>query len=533
MPGTSRSGDAAEPCEFLARGATLGVTTETLPYAKAMSACTFLILGDQLSDEVSPWPALPHDTVILLIESDRLIQAPRHRTRTALYITAMRAFARRIEERGLRVDYRQASTFTAGVTAHRQEFNPERIFMNHPRGRRATKLFRGLDVELLPDPFYLSDLDEFREQFATKGAPSMEQFYRSQRRKLGVLMSGGQPVGGRWNFDSENRQPLPRDGGTWPVPWARSLTNEETQVVDSLSDAHLGANALAYWPRTRSDALEQLRDALERILPYFGPFEDAASSHSWHLAHSRLSVALNLGLLHPREVIDAVVVQFEDGNIPLASAEGFLRQVIGWREWVWVWHHCHHDDYRSSNYLSAHNDLPDTWRVMGPHKMACLNAVLGNLHDFGWNHHIERLMVLANAATLAGINPLVLNDWMAENFVDGAEWVMEANVIGMGTFADGGNVSSKPYVAGGNYVKKMTNFCRDCRFTPTVRIGEDACPLTNGYWNFLLAHAEDLRMNHRMAPQLRAAQQRVDRVEIRSQARQHRDVILDKRADRP
>lgn len=163
---------------------------------------------------------------------------------------------------------------------------------------------------------------------------------------------------------------------------------------------------------------------------------------------------------------------------------------------------------------------------MGPHEMSCMNAVLSHLRDYGWTHHIERLMVLANAATLAGVDPLALNDWMAENFVDGAEWVMEANVLGMGTYADGGRIATKPYVAGGNYVKKMTDFCRGCRFSPTIRTGDDACPLTNGYWNFLMDHRNDLRMNHRMAPQLRAAEQRIDRVEIQAQARRHREVIL-------
>jgi len=490
-----------------------------------VTTTTFIVLGDQLSTDVTPWPTLDPDTVILLIESDQLTQAARHLTRTSLYLCALRAFARRVEQRGFRVDYRRAATFADGVEQHRLEWRPTRVMMNHPRGRRAARLFDALGVELLPDPFYLSDLGDFRREFVERRAPTMEQFYRSQRRRLGVLMNQGEPEGGRWNFDEENRRPLPRDGGSWPEPWSRSLSSEEAEIVSSLRATHPGADALRFWPRTREDALDQLSDAVERIIPNFGPFEDAASSGHWHLSHSRLSVALNLGLLHPSEVVSAVVAGYKAGRVPIASAEGFVRQVIGWREWVWAWHRCQDDDYRAQNSLGATSPLPTSWQAMGHHEMACLDATLGHLRDYGWTHHIERLMVLANAATLAGIDPLALTDWMAENFVDGAQWVMEVNVLGMGTYADGGRTSTKPYVAGGNYLRKMTNFCQGCRFTPTKRTGEGACPLTNGYWNFLLDHAGDLSANHRMAPQLRAAQHRVDRVEIRAQASALRWVI--------
>jgi len=496
------------------------------PTLGPMADETFFVLGDQLSVDVAPWTTMSTETIILMVESEVLINAPRHLTRTALYVSAMRAFAAQVSALGYRVDYRRAPTFAQGIADHRAQYDPDRIVMNHPRGRRATRIFHDLGVELLPDPFYLTTLAEFKEILASKKRPSMEQFYRSQRRKLDVLMDGDQPLGGRWNFDEENRKPLPRDGGQWPEPWSRQLTNEERQVVDELGDDHPGADALMWWPRTRDDALAQLADAVERIIPHFGPHEDAASSSNWHLAHSRLSVALNLGLLHPQEVVESVIIAHDEGRIPLASAEGFIRQVIGWREWVWAWHQVNNDEYRSSNVLGATESLPRSWRDMEHHEMACLDAVLGHLRDFGWNHHIERLMVLANAATLAGIDPLQLNDWMAENFVDGAEWVMEANVLGMGTYADGGLMSTKPYIAGGNYLKKMTNFCKTCRFAPTERIGEQACPLTNGYWNFLLKQEVVLRTNHRMAPQLRAASKRDDRYEILAESEEKRSIVL-------
>ena len=439
---------------------------------------SFLVLGDQLSTDVTPWPTLSRDTAIVMIETEQLTAAPRHRTRTALYLLAMRAFADHVRSLGFTVDYRVAPSFTEGLRAHCEQYQPTGVTMNHPRGRRAAALFTRLGVTLLEDPFYLTSLEEFRESLAKARPATMEMFYRRQRRRLGVLMEGEEPVGGRWNFDEENRNPLPKGGGQWPEPWSRALTREEAAVAEGLASTHPGANAVAFWPRTRADALDQLNDALARIIPHFGPYEDAASTSNWHLAHSRLSVALNLGLLHPREVLEAVVREYDRGAIDVASAEGFVRQLIGWREWVWGWHHLRDDSFRAVNALGATTPLSSTWRTFGDHEMNCLGTVLGHLRDYGWTHHIERLMVLTNAATLAGIAPLELNDWMAENFVDGAQWVMEVNVLGMGTFADGGQTSTKPYIAGGNYLKKMTNFCQGCRFSPTERTGERACPLT-------------------------------------------------------
>ena len=486
---------------------------------------SFFVLGDQLSTEVAPWPTLSTNTVIVMIEAEVLVNAPRHLTRTALYLAAMRAFAERVRSLGYEVDYRSARNFEEGIAAHRAAYDPSVISMNHPRGRRATALFRQLNVEMLDDPFYLTSLQDFRRMVSGPRLPTMEQFYRQQRRRLDVLMAGDGPVGGRWNYDDENRLPLPKNGGVWPTPWSRPLNEAEEAIVLQLEQTHPGSAALEFWPRDRSDALDQLADAMTRMIANFGPYEDAASSENWHLAHTRLSVALNLGLLHPSEVLAAAVTAFESGLAPLASVEGFVRQIIGWREWVWGWHQVRTDEYRSLNRLEATNPLPETWRSFGAHDMSCLHHTLAHLREYGWTHHIERLMVLANAATLAGIDPLALNDWMAENFVDGAEWVMEANVLGMGTFADGGLTSTKPYIAGGNYIKKMTNFCRGCAFLPTERVGPRACPLTNAYWNFFLDDKEAIATNHRLAPQRRAAEQRPDRVEIRLGASRSRRII--------
>lgn len=477
---------------------------------------TFFVLGDQLSTDVSPWPDLSNDVVVLFIESGSLIAQPRHLTRVSLYVTAMRQFAEHVRDLGYRVDYRRAPTFTQAMNEHREAFAPERVVMNTPRGRRARTLFATMGVEFLPDPFFITDVEEFRAR--TKRPATLEVFQREQRRRLNILMDGDEPVGGQWNFDTANREPLPRGGGEWPEPWSHPLSEGEATIVNELRPNHPGGDALRYWPRTRAQALAQLGDAVGRILPTFGPYEDAASYDNWHLSHSRLSAALNMGLLHPREVVTAVESAFHEGAIPLASAEGFIRQVIGWREWVWVLHCLRSDQYTSNNHLDARNELPESWRTMGGHEMRCLDGVLAHLEGYGWNHHIERLMILANAGTLAAVDPLAMMRWMLGAYVDGAEWVMEANVIGMGTFADGGETATKPYVGGGNYVSKMTNFCTGCRFKPLERTGPTACPLTTLYWDFFLRNQEVLVKVNRVAPQRRAALARPDREEIRTQA---------------
>jgi deoxyribodipyrimidine photolyase-related protein len=455
-----------------------------------------------------------------MIEVEALKRKNRHRTRTALYLSAMRHFAREAGARGIDIDYRQASSFEEGLAAHGEQFAPSQVVMHRPHGRRAQDLFTKLGVEQLPNPFFLTDVSDF----ASRRYATMEAFYRQQRQRLNVLMNDGQPEGGQWNFDAENRQPLPRDGANWPDPWQHPLDLEEESILRELEYLPGGA-ALEYWPRTRSQALDQLHDAVERIIPLFGPYEDAASSENWHLAHTRLSVALNLGLLHPREVVAAIEYAYRDGQIPLASAEGVIRQIIGWREWVFALHQSRDCEYESLNYLSAREPVPEAWQQMATHPMNCLSSVLSHVREFGWTHHIERLMVLANAATLLGISPRGLSEWMTDVFVDGAQWVMEANVIGMGTFADGGQTATKPYVAGGNYIKKMTNFCRSCVFTPTERTGERACPLTTLYWDFFDTHGTALASHHRVAPQVRAAAQRVDINDIRLRAPRAREIV--------
>ncbi|MGD9751563.1 MAG: cryptochrome/photolyase family protein, partial [Acidimicrobiia bacterium] len=357
----------------------------------------------------------------------------------------------------------------------------------------------------------------------------MEDFYRWQRRRLGYLMDADQPAGGRWNFDHDNRQPPPRNAPAdfWPEPPRQPLDDLDAEVLDDLARLEAdgtirltGSPPDGTWATSRAEAQRRLTHAVEVVLPRFGPHEDAMLTTSWHLAHTLLSPYLNLGLLHPAEVCDAAEAAFRAGRVPVASAEGFIRQIIGWREYVWAlyWHHGP-DAYRRANALDARRPLPPAFTA-GPDttQLRCLHHTLGDIDRHGWTHHIQRLMILANLALLAGVDPQALTRWMWANFVDGAEWVMLPNVIGMGTYADGGRMATKPYAAGGAYIDKMSDYCKGCRYDRRRRTGEDACPYTTLYWDFLSRHRERFERNPRVAQQVRAAQRLTDLDEVRRHA---------------
>jgi deoxyribodipyrimidine photolyase-related protein len=358
----------------------------------------------------------------------------------------------------------------------------------------------------------------------------MEDFYRWQRRRLGYLMDGDEPAGGRWNFDHDNRQPPPRGPHEWPEPWHAPLDTIDVEVstdLDRLDAAHghfRGQGPDGTWPTSRDSALAQLDHVIEVVLPRFGPHEDAMLSTNWHLAHTLLSPALNLGMLHPREVCDAVDAAYRRGSVPIASAEGLLRQVIGWREYVWGIYWLWMPDYRSSNELAAHRALPPLFDG-APTAMRCVASTLRDIDAHGWTHHIQRLMVLGNLGLLAGVQPTAMVNWMWERFVDGAEWVMLPNVIGMALHADGGRMATKPYAAGGAYIDKMSDYCKGCRYDRKQRVGPDACPFTTLYWDFLARHESRFARNPRVVQQVRAAGKLADLDDVRRRAIEVLDLL--------
>ncbi len=478
---------------------------------------TVLVFGDQLNRDLTALAeADPNETQLLLVESDALLGLGRHIQRNHLVITSMRRFAADLEKRGFAVDIRRAATMRAGIEAHIDELDPSAVIATEPNSRRARNLCNVLDIEQTRSNQFLCHHDEFATWADGKGRLRMEDFYRWTRQRHGYLMDGDEPVGGTWNLDAENRKPPPDDLSIFTTPPTSILDDLDEEVIESLPSTH-GEKPTGIWATTRRAALARLRHFVDNELVRFGPYEDAMASGSWNLAHSALSPYLNLALLLPGEVCDAVEEKYRAGDIPLNSAEGFVRQVIGWREYVWglywLW-----PDHADMNELDHRRHLPPVFTGDADTEMRCVADTLGGLEARAWVHHIPRLMVLSNFANLYGINPQRLMQWMTNTYVDGAEWVMVPNVIGMGLWADGGRMATKPYVSGGAYINRMSDYCGDCRYDPKKRVGDDACPFTTLYWDFLARHDERLRGNHRMARPLANMDRLSNLDEVRARA---------------
>ena len=482
---------------------------------------TIWVLGDQLNRSIGALAtADPTTDRILVVESDAKLASKRwHRQRAHLVLAAMRRFSAELAAAGFEVDHRRATSLRAGFADHVAEFAPTSVSATEPASIEGLALVRSLDIDVVESNQFLCHYTDFATWADGRRSFKMEDFYRWQRRRLGYLLDGdGEPAGGRWNFDDENREPLPKgELPPWPVPLRTPLDDVDHAVLADLPDGCWGADPDGTWATSRAGALARLDHFVEHVLPMFGPHEDAMTTRSWHLAHSVISPYLNIGLLLPGEVCDAVQAAYDDGRIPISSAEGFIRQVIGWREYVWGVYWLWGAEYRSCNELEADRPVPPA--LLGePTEMRCVASCIGSLHDRAYNHHIQRLMVLGNLAMLHGVEPWGLTEWMWASFVDGAEWVMLPNVIGMSQWADGGRMATKPYAAGGNYIDKMSDYCRDCRFDRKARVGDDACPFTTLYWDFLARHQDRLVRNPRIARQVRAAERLNDLPAVRQRA---------------
>lgn len=482
---------------------------------------TIWVLGDQLNSAIGALGAADpsRDTVMIIESRAKIASRPWHRQRLHFYLSSMRHFANDLRAQGWTVDYRVADTMTSGLRAHIAEHSPDEIVATEPNSVTSRALLERLGVRLVESNQFLTTVGDFAAWAATRKQLRMEDFYRRQRVRLGYLVDGNEPVGGQWNFDHENRQPPPKKGPwPWPAPPVSELDDIDRDVISLLPNSCTGAAPSGTWATSRAEALVRLDHFVASVLPMFGPHEDAMLSHNWHLAHSMLSPYLNNGLLLPREVCDAVHAAHEAGQVPIASAEGFIRQVIGWREYVrglyWLWM----PGYDRENALGAYRPLPPLFADPSLTHMACVASTVGAVHDRAWAHHIERLMVMGNLALIAGIDPAAMTEWMWESFVDGAEWVMVPNVVGMALHADGGKMATKPYAAGGAYIDRMSDHCKDCRYDRKKRTGDDACPFTTLYWDFLLRHDERFVRNPRMGTQVRAAQKLADSDGVRQRA---------------
>lgn len=486
---------------------------------------TIWVLGDQLNRGIGALSdADPEQHRILMVESRSMIEGRRyHRQRLHLVLAAMRRFAAELEGAEFEVDYRRSEDLSSGFREHTTEFSPGEVIATEPNSRRVAALVARLGVETVRSNQFLCHRDEFATWAGDRRRLRMEDFYRWQRQRLGYLMDGDDPAEGRWNFDAYNREPPP-DDGNWPSPVTSRLDEVDRAVLDDLPEDAPGAEPVRLWATSRRAALARLNHFIDGVLPGFGPHEDAMLRDNWHLAHSMLSPYLNLGLILPGEVCDRVEQAYRQGRVPINSAEGMIRQVIGWREFVWGIHWLW-PEQETANELGLHRDLPPSWTGAAETRMACLADVLGGLEARAWVHHIPRLMVLSNFANLYGIEPQQVSRWMRETYIDGADWVMGPNVMGMGMWADGGRMSTKPYISGGAYINRMSDYCPGCEFDPGKRTGEDACPFTTLYWDFLRRHRSQLQGNARMARQYSTLDRLRDIEEVTERARRVSEAI--------
>jgi deoxyribodipyrimidine photolyase-related protein len=470
------------------------------------------ILGDQLLPEHPAVTAAKATYAqssirIVLIESrQRTHRLPYQRKKLVLLFSAMRHYAEALRTQGYSVDYIQAPSFLEGLQEHVAASQPGQLLTMAASEYDTRHLQQeeiadhlGIRVEIIPNvQFLTSRFAPYTDTDTTKRVV-MEHFYRGMRRHFGILMeTNGKPVGGQWNYDRENRKPLPRGVHLPSVPSFELDTITRKVMAELDTDGHgVGTAAGFNLAVTREQALSALDDFVAGRLASFGPYEDAMTSRHPTLFHSALSPYLNIGLLEPIELVRAAEEAYEQDQAPINSVEGFVRQVLGWREYInWQYWRLR-PDLVEANAWGAHRPLP-TFFWDGEMEMACLRHVIQRAIDTGYNHHIERLMVLCNFCLLAGIDPSAVNDWFLSCYVDAYEWVMLPNVLGMGLNADGGLIATKPYMASANYINRMSDYCADCRYQQKRRTGREACPFNFLYWGFLLKHESTLRANPRL-----------------------------------
>lgn len=469
------------------------------------------LFGDQLGPRFLE-DVGPDEPVFLAVSLRHLGRARWHRQKLHLVLSAMHHLAADLGDRATLV---VSQTYRSAIAE--AGLRPEELSVAEPTSRRAEAFVRSIGATVVRNEGYATHRDDFAAWASGRGNKRllMEDFYRSQRQRHGVLIEAdGEPVGGRWNFDAENRQPPPRGATTLgaPPPFHPVEDEIDARVRDDLDRwcseglvAPTGEDGPRWFAATRDEALAALRTFIEHRLPTFGPFEDAMLTQDPAMSHSLLSPPMNLGLLHPLEIVRAAEDAYRDSSAPIESVEGFVRQVLGWREYVWGLYWWFGDDYRERNALEATAPVPpwmDSLDARGEVRAVCLSSALRDVRELAWTHHIPRLMVLGNFALQRGIDPAALTDWFHRNFVDGYEWVMLPNVVGMSQWADGGEMATKPYTSGGAYIDRMSDHCRTCPYDPKVRVGPNACPFTAGYWAFLERNRERFRGNHRMAQPL-------------------------------
>jgi len=495
------------------------------------------VLGDQLSLNLSSLAeADPADSIILMVEvSEETGYVAHHKSKLAYILSAMRHHATALREAGWVVDYvelgdaENSGSFTGELARAIERHQPTRINVTEAGEWRVKAMLDtwaerfDVPVNVLPDDRFLCDHAEFETWADGRKQLRMEYFYRDMRRKSGLLMEDDKPAGGQWNFDAENRKPAKREL-TMPRPLQfepDAITREVITMVEARFPDNMGRTEKFGFAVTRADALKQQDHFLKHALPQFGDYQDAMLTGEPFLWHSILSPYINSGLLDPLELCREVEARYRKGLVPLNAAEGFIRQIIGWREYVRGIYWLAGPDYVERNELNATRDLPSFYWT-GDTDLHCLSQSIGQTLEYAYAHHIQRLMITGNFALLAGINPKQVHEWYLAVYADAYEWVELPNTLGMSQFADGGMLASKPYASSGAYINRMSDYCGNCRYDVKQRTGPDACPFNALYWDFIARNENKLRTNPRMAMPYKNWQRmdKADQMALREQAKQ-------------
>lgn len=479
-----------------------------------------VVLGDQLDLDAAAFDGFDadQDAVWMAEVAEESSHVWSSKQRTALFLSAMRHFALALDKAGRPVHYTRldapdnAASLAAQLQADILRLRPAQLVMTAPgdwrvlQAIKATAAACGLPLEVREDRHFYVSVREFAAHAKGRKSLRMEHFYRAQRRRHQVLMDADEPLGGQWNFDSDNREAFGAEGPGAVPPRARfepdNMTREVIALVNTKLASHPGRLDSFAWPVTRAQALQSLQAFIEDRLPLFGRYQDAMWPGDPWLYHAHLAAALNLKLLNPREVVAAAELAYQSGSAPLASVEGFIRQILGWREYVRGIYWTQMPQYAQRNLLNAQHDLP-AWYWTGETEMACLRDALTQTLAHGYAHHIQRLMVTGLYALMLGVQPQQVHAWYLAMYVDAVEWVELPNTLGMSQYADGGVMGSKPYVATGKYIQRMGPYCKRCRYDPGQKLGDRACPFTTLYWDFLIRHEALLAKNPRMALQVK------------------------------
>ncbi|NQZ14805.1 MAG: cryptochrome/photolyase family protein [Alphaproteobacteria bacterium] len=470
-----------------------------------------LVLGDQLNQKVSSLSDINKNTdVVLMCEVwEEATYVKHHKKKIAFIFSAMRHFAQELKEKGYKVHYTKlddpdnAGSFSAELERTISIYKPEKVIITEPSEYRVLQDIKSLDldvpIEVRPDNRFLSTHSEFSSWAEGRKQLRMEYFYRQMRKKYNILMSGDKPEGGEWNYDNENRK-APKEGLSIPQSFMSEPDEITQEVIDLVSERfskHFGDLYPFHFAVTRNQALQALEQFIKERLINFGDYQDAMIQGEPWMYHSHLSFYINCGLLLPLECVEAAELAYREQQAPLNAVEGFIRQIIGWREYVRGIYWLKMPKYEDENFLQAKRKLP--WLYWGGDtQMNCLSQCVKETKENAYAHHIQRLMVLGNFALIAGLDPDEVNEWYMIVYADAYQWVELPNVTGMILFADGGVLGSKPYAASGAYINKMSDYCKRCRYKVSKKNGPDACPFNYLYWDFLIRNEDKLRSNHRL-----------------------------------